>query len=34
MSLRDANPVNKHKPKRVAFVMGNPDVSTTGGWLP
>lgn len=32
MSLRDANPSNKSKPKRVAIVIANPAVSTTTGW--
>jgi putative intracellular protease/amidase len=32
MSLRDPNPVNKTKPKRVAIVIANPAVSTTTGW--
>lgn len=32
MSLRDPNPVNKSKPKRVAIVISNPAVSTTTGW--
>ena len=32
MSLRDANPVNATKPKRVAIVIANPAVSTTTGW--
>jgi putative intracellular protease/amidase len=32
MSLRDTNPVNKTKPKRVAIVIANPAVSTTTGW--
>lgn len=32
MSLKDANPVNPRKPKRVALVLSNPAVSTTTGW--
>jgi putative intracellular protease/amidase len=32
MSLRDPNPVNKKRPKRVAIVIANPAVSTTSGW--
>ena len=32
MSLRDANPVNPHSPKRVAIVIANPAISTTTGW--
>lgn len=32
MSLRDPNPVNQRKPKRVAIVIANPAVSTTTGW--
>ena len=32
MSLRDANPVNSRRPKRVAIVIANPAVSTTSGW--
>ncbi|MBK6514695.1 MAG: type 1 glutamine amidotransferase domain-containing protein [Polyangiaceae bacterium] len=32
MSLRDANPSNKSKPKRVAIVIANPTTSTTTGW--
>lgn len=32
MSLKDANPVNPHRPKRVAIVLSNPAVSTTTGW--
>ena len=32
MSLRDPNQVNKQRPKRVAIVISNPAVSTTGGW--
>lgn len=32
MSLRDPNPVNKQRPKRMAIVIGNPAVSTTTGW--
>ncbi len=32
MSLRDANPSNKSKPKRVAIVIANPATSTTTGW--
>ena len=32
MSLRDPNPVNKQRPKRVAIVIANPAVSTTSGW--
>ncbi len=32
MSLRDPNPVNSMKPKRIAIVISNPAVSTTTGW--
>src|SRR5438270_5335267 len=32
MSLKDSNPVNPKKPKRVAIVIANPAVSTTTGW--
>ncbi len=32
MSLRDPNPSNKNKPKRIAIVIANPAVSTTTGW--
>lgn len=32
MCLRDANPVSKSRPKRVAIVVANPAVSTTTGW--
>lgn len=32
MSLKDRNPVNLKKPKRVAIVISNPAVSTTTGW--
>ncbi|MFO6448240.1 type 1 glutamine amidotransferase domain-containing protein [Erythrobacter sp. NE805] len=32
MSLKDVNPVNAAKPKRVAIVIANPAVSTTTGW--
>jgi len=32
MSVRDANPVNARKPKRVAIVIASPAVSTTTGW--
>lgn len=32
MSVRDANPVNPGRPKRVAMVIANPAVSTTTGW--
>jgi hypothetical protein len=32
MSLKDANPVNPKKPKRVAIVISNPAISTTTGW--
>jgi len=32
MSLRDPNPVNTTRPKRVAIVISNPAVSTTTGW--
>jgi putative intracellular protease/amidase len=32
MSLKDPNPVNKRKPKRVAIVISNSAVSTTSGW--
>ena len=32
MSLKDPNPVNAARPKRVAIVIANPAVSTTTGW--
>ncbi len=32
MSVRDANPVDAARPKRVAIVIANPAVSTTTGW--
>jgi putative intracellular protease/amidase len=32
MSLRDPNPVNPNRPKRVAIVISNPAISTTTGW--
>jgi len=32
VSLRDPNPVNQKRPKRVAIVIANPAVSTTSGW--
>lgn len=32
MSLRDPNPVDARRPKRVALVIANPAVSTTTGW--
>jgi putative intracellular protease/amidase len=32
MSLRDPNPVNPKRPKRVAIVISNPAISTTTGW--
>jgi putative intracellular protease/amidase len=32
MSLKDSNPVNACRPKRVAIVLSNPAVSTTTGW--
>ena len=32
MSLRDPNPTNPRKPKRIALVISNPAVSTTSGW--
>jgi putative intracellular protease/amidase len=32
MSLRDPNPANKSKPKRVAIVIANPATSSTTGW--
>ncbi|PZV38594.1 type 1 glutamine amidotransferase domain-containing protein [Mesorhizobium kowhaii] len=32
MSVRDANPVDALKPKRVAIVIANPAVSTTTRW--
>ncbi len=32
MSLRDPNPVNKHRPRRVAIVIANPATSSTTGW--
>jgi len=32
MSLKDPNPVNKNRPKRVAIVIANPTTSSTTGW--
>jgi putative intracellular protease/amidase len=32
MSLKDLNPVNPKRPKRVAIVVANPAVSSTTGW--
>jgi putative intracellular protease/amidase len=32
MSLRDPNPSNKNKPKRIAIVIANPATSTITGW--
>lgn len=32
MSLRDPNPSNQKKPKRVAIVIANPTTSSTTGW--
>lgn len=32
MSLKDVNPVNRQKRKRVAIVLANPTTSTTTGW--
>src|SRR5580658_5253742 len=32
MSLRNPNPVNRQKPKRVAIVISNPAISTTTNW--
>jgi putative intracellular protease/amidase len=32
MSLKDPNPVNRTRRKRVAIVVSNPAVSTTTGW--
>lgn len=32
MSLRDPNPSNKARPKRIAIVIANPATSTTTGW--
>ena len=32
MSLRDPNPSNPNKPKRVAIVIANPATSSTTGW--
>jgi putative intracellular protease/amidase len=32
VSLKDANPTNSKKPKRVAIVLSNPAVSSTTGW--
>ena len=32
MSLRNPNPTNAKKPKRVAIVLSNPAVSSTTGW--
>jgi len=32
MSLRDPNPVDPRRPKRVALVLSNPAISDTTGW--
>ena len=32
MSLKDANPVNSKRPKRIAIVLSNPAISPTTGW--
>ena len=32
MSLKNPNPVNPKRPKRVAMVIANPAISTTTGW--
>lgn len=32
MSLRDPNPSNRNKPKRIAIVIANPTTSSTTGW--
>ena len=32
MSLKDPNPVDPKRPKRIALVIANPAVSTTTGW--
>jgi putative intracellular protease/amidase len=32
MSHKDLNPVNRASPKRVAIVLSNPAVSSSGGW--
>lgn len=32
MSLRDPNPSNKARPKRIAIVIANPATSMTTGW--
>jgi putative intracellular protease/amidase len=32
MSLKDSNPANPKKPKRIAIVISNPAASTTTGW--
>lgn len=32
MSLRDPNPSNKNKPRRIAIVIANPATSSTNGW--
>jgi hypothetical protein len=32
MSLKDPNPVDSRKRKRVAIVIANPTTSTTTGW--
>ncbi|MGG5820645.1 DJ-1/PfpI family protein [Falsiroseomonas sp. HW251] len=32
MSLKDPNPVDRAKPKRIALVLANPAVSSTTGW--
>jgi putative intracellular protease/amidase len=32
LSVRDANPVDAHHPRRVAIVIANPAQSTTTGW--
>src|SRR3954453_12066604 len=32
MSVKDSNPVDARRPKRIAMVIANPAVSTTTGW--
>jgi putative intracellular protease/amidase len=32
MSIRDPNPVDARRPKRIAIVLSNPAISTTTGW--
>ncbi len=32
MSLKDVNPVNRKRPKRIALVISNAAISTTTGW--